>query len=137
MSGTPRRSPSPCSEGCPGWAIFNADEEPEIQRCDECWSGVEDAPWDEAYVGVSECQAALLVAQHALMASFDESLGVHAFLRRGRVVTSSRCGTTERAVDTACLFADIDQQECTVRLKSGSFVKAIPRPRPAKRAVAS
>lgn len=54
-----RVSPHPCDPSCPGWAIFNELEYPAIERCDECWSGVEDAMTDADYESLPECQAAL------------------------------------------------------------------------------
>jgi hypothetical protein len=55
---TPRRPPVSCCEGCKGWAVFN---ETDIQRCDQCWSGVPDAPLDEYFEAFSECQVELLI----------------------------------------------------------------------------
>jgi hypothetical protein len=54
-----RMPPRPCYDGCKGWDIFNADGVLEIQRCDECWAGVPDAPTDSDYQALPECQAEL------------------------------------------------------------------------------
>jgi hypothetical protein len=54
-----RMPPRPCYDGCQGWDIFNADGVLEIERCDECWNGVPDAPTDSYYQAQPECQAAL------------------------------------------------------------------------------
>jgi hypothetical protein len=54
----PRRSPRPCSDDCPGWHVF---DEAEIQRCDDCWRDVPDAPCDEDYQQHPTCAAALAV----------------------------------------------------------------------------
>jgi hypothetical protein len=32
-----------CDDGCPGWAVFNADTDPSIQRCDTCARFPDDA----------------------------------------------------------------------------------------------
>lgn len=36
MTTEPTPKPAPCDPACPGFAIFNADERPEIQRCMDC-----------------------------------------------------------------------------------------------------
>lgn len=79
----PRTSPKPCSPTCVGWAVFethrctvhgpecNADGETcytlEVQACDECWSGVADAPDDAYFRAAPMCQEALRAAlvEHA------------------------------------------------------------------------
>lgn len=56
----PRRSPRPCSEGCPGWGVFNVGlAEEGIERCDDCWHGLADAAEDSDYGEHPVCQAAL------------------------------------------------------------------------------
>jgi hypothetical protein len=51
----PLRAPFPCDNDCPSWGIFDD----EVQRCDECWHGEENAPYDEDYADHPVCQAAL------------------------------------------------------------------------------
>jgi hypothetical protein len=58
----PPRSPKPCSEHCPGWIISDAGNGPQIERCDDCWSGVAGAPHDGDYEKYTVCQAALRLA---------------------------------------------------------------------------
>lgn len=57
----PRRSPEPCEESCPGWAVFGVDRDPglEIQACDACWHGQPNAPDDDEYRLHPVCIAAL------------------------------------------------------------------------------
>jgi len=59
----PRRSPSPCDPGCPGWAVFDAPHAASIQRCDECWADVPGAPDDTYYAAHPVCMAALELAR--------------------------------------------------------------------------
>lgn len=63
----PRRSPKPCSDDCPGWAVFDAGDDLEIERCDDCWHGVPDAPSDAYFAGFDTCQAALEAAWRSLI----------------------------------------------------------------------
>ena len=76
---TPRRSPSPCCDGCPGWAVFGVDRctvhgddcdcqadgcsSLEIQECDECWYDQPDAPGDDYYQEHPMCMIALEAAK--------------------------------------------------------------------------
>lgn len=53
------KPPKPCSKGCPGWGVFDAGSGLEVQRCDECWSGVENAPGDEVFQAQAVCLIAL------------------------------------------------------------------------------
>lgn len=58
----PRRSPSPCHDGCPGW--FVEAEVYTIHRCDDCWVG--QGPLqatDHDY----ECHPVCVLARHALL----------------------------------------------------------------------
>jgi hypothetical protein len=60
-------APEPCSPGCRGWEIFDAfggrHSGLQIQRCDDCWRGVIDAPEDADYGRQEVCLAALRAAQ--------------------------------------------------------------------------
>jgi hypothetical protein len=55
----PKESPSPCSPTCCGWDVFVTSCGLEIQRCDECWTDVPNAPDDEYYRAQKMCQVAL------------------------------------------------------------------------------
>lgn len=59
----PPRPPVPCSAGCRGWAVFETCRGLEVQRCDECWSGVDEAPFDDDFQGHPVCRAALRAAK--------------------------------------------------------------------------
>lgn len=50
-----------CGMDCPGWAIFNAPEDPHIDRCDEC----EKFPNDGSVNNLPEALAALAAALEA------------------------------------------------------------------------
>lgn len=63
LDGEPRRSPQPCSRNCPGWAVFDTSRGFAIQRCDDCWSDVPDAPEDGYYVQQLSCQLVLAQAR--------------------------------------------------------------------------
>jgi hypothetical protein len=62
----PRRL-DPCSDDCPGWGVFllggmvSAEEHGTlaIERCDECWEGVEGAPSDSDFAKLEVCQKEL------------------------------------------------------------------------------
>lgn len=61
MSGL-RRPFTPCCHGCPGWALMvsdSAEKGLEAQRCDACWSGVDNAPDDDHYSTHPFCRAVL------------------------------------------------------------------------------
>lgn len=49
----------PCSDGCPGWAIFETSHGMDIESCDECWSGVPDGLLDEEAAAMPEAQTLL------------------------------------------------------------------------------
>lgn len=51
----PRRSPKPCSDDCPGWGVFVVGVDLCIERCDDCWYDVPDAPTDEYYIKHPDC----------------------------------------------------------------------------------
>ena len=63
------RPPVPCAVGCPGWAVFASGRGLEVQRCDECWTDVDDAPSDEVFQGHPVCRAALRAAKLRCKAS--------------------------------------------------------------------
>lgn len=49
-----------CDPTCPGWCISESDSRGwNIERCDECWHGEEDPPYDEDFAATPECQEAL------------------------------------------------------------------------------
>ncbi len=58
----PRPSPTPCTPGCPGWDVFVTGEGKAICRCDECWAGRPDAPYDDEYERHPVCKAHLMAA---------------------------------------------------------------------------
>jgi hypothetical protein len=59
----PRRSPTPCSPGCPGWAVFDSDNHGTIiDECIDCWHDVPDAPGPDYYAEHPVCVAALAAA---------------------------------------------------------------------------
>jgi hypothetical protein len=62
-TGQPRRSPEPCCEGCPGWAVFDeGTDRCGIDHCIDCWHGVPDAVSPDDYACHPVCQAALAAA---------------------------------------------------------------------------
>ncbi len=60
VAGAPDPAPVPCTDGCPGWAVFRSGAAFEIQQCDECWG--DEGPGDDHFQGNAVCQAALAVA---------------------------------------------------------------------------
>jgi hypothetical protein len=80
-TGAPRRSPDPCCDGCPGWAVFEVNRcavhgedcqceqddcsTLELEACDGCWHGVPDPPGDAYYAEHPVCIAALAARRAA------------------------------------------------------------------------
>lgn len=54
--------PEPCTPDCPGWAVFNADTRPCLQRCDDCWAGSADPLMDDEVEVLPEAQRELVLA---------------------------------------------------------------------------
>lgn len=79
--GEPRRSPTPCCDGCKGWEVFEVNRctvhgddcelatddcsRLEIEACDACWFDDPDAPGDDYYQAHPVCQVALDAARGA------------------------------------------------------------------------
>lgn len=72
-----RLPPNPCEPTCPGWGVFDVETRPSIQRCDDCWAGVADAPTDADYENDAECLAELgrEVLDHVRQVAVTESVG--------------------------------------------------------------
>lgn len=54
---------APCGDNCPGWAVFNADTDPRLERCDECWQGDADPLMDDDIEVLPEAQQELSLAE--------------------------------------------------------------------------
>jgi hypothetical protein len=55
-----RKIKTPCDEACPGWAVIeNGRSATVLQRCDDCFHGVEDKLMDDEVEALPEAQALL------------------------------------------------------------------------------
>lgn len=55
-----------CSPACPGWAVFNADTDPVVQSCNDCWHGHADPLTDVDLDALPEACKELEVANEIL-----------------------------------------------------------------------
>lgn len=81
----------PCGDNCPGWAVFNADSNPELDTCIECWSGSSDPLTLDEVEALPESQHEL---QLAVAAAAVETESETLLYKHPRHTVPCDCGCT-------------------------------------------
>lgn len=101
-----------CTPTCLTWHLVNPDTDPELQRCDACWEGVDDPLTDADVARLPEARIVLRVAHDQLAAKRELARSRRrTAVIRGNDVLSTCCGANVlvNAVTVTVLAFDIER----------------------------